>query len=504
MKLQFKIQKYQTDAVEAVVKVFQGQPNAGHVSYKVDMGKGKTYVMSDGRQIEQKKFDYDGDTGYRNGDIMLSDADLLKNIKSVQSNGNIHLSHELSQKLGHCQLDIEMETGTGKTYVYIKTMFELNKLYGWTKFIVVVPSIAIREGVEKSFNITQEHFMQLYGKKARHFVYNSDNLSKLEDFSTSADVNVMIINTQAFATSLNEGANNKAARIIYDKRDSFGSRRPVDVVAANRPIIIMDEPQKMSGDATQKGLKRFHPLFTLNYSATHKESHNPVYVLDALDAYNQKLVKRIEVVGFELRNLKGTDGYIYLQEIVLSKDKAPQARMEFEKQSKTGNISRNMKLFSAGDSLYFESGEMGQYEGFTITDICVDQVHPELSHVEFGNGESLRLNEVVGNVTADHKARIQIRETIRAHFRKEAELYHKNIKCLSLFFLDEVANYRQYDADGQQVLGRYGEIFEQEYMSVMNESLNLFSGSDYLTTSIRYPCRPPMPATSQSTRRVMP
>ena len=479
MKLKFKIQQYQTDAVESTVGVFSGQPNLGLLEYKVD--KGKVYVEVNGKRVEQKGvFDDENDTGYKNGAIVLTEQDLLDNIHHIQTDNNIHLSSEVAKKLGACQLDIEMETGTGKTYVYIKTMFELNKRYGWTKFIVVVPSIAIREGVKKSFDITQDHFMELYGKKARYFIYNSDNLNQIDTFSQSADINVMIINTQAFNTSLKEGANSKAARIIYDKRDEFGSRRPIDVIAANNPIIILDEPQKMGGAATQTALARFNPLFTLNYSATHKESHNPIYVLDALDAYNQKLVKKIEVVGFELKNLKGTDSYIYLADIILSKDKAPKARLEIEIQNKSGNIKRDYKNVSEGDDLYSLSGEMEQYKGYVVTEIRVDSMNGSRSHVVFGNGTTLYVKDVQGNITADHKARIQIRETIKAHFRKEAALFKRGIKCLSLFFIDEVANYRKYDEDGNQVLGRYGEIFEQEYMDELNENQNMFN-PDYMS-----------------------
>lgn len=479
MKLKFKIQQYQTDAVENVVRVFDGQPNQGLLEYKIDHGH--VYVENNGKRVEVKELKYDEeDTGYKNGEVVLDEETLLKNIHQIQTENNIRLSNDLVKKLGHCQLDVEMETGTGKTYVYIKTMFELNKRYGWTKFIVVVPSVAIREGVKKSFDITTDHFMELYGKKARYFIYNSDSLGDIDTFSQSADISVMIINTQAFNTSLKEGAKNKAARIIYDKRDNFRSRKPIDVIAANRPIIILDEPQKMGGAATQTALARFNPLFTLNYSATHKEAHNPVYVLDALDAYNQKLVKKIEVVGFELKNLKGTDGYLYFADIILSKDKAPQARMEMEIQNKSGNIKRDYKNLSEGDDLFFISGEMEQYKGFVVTEIHVDPLQPSRCSVTFGNGTVLYIKDVVGNVTADHKARIQIRETIKAHFRKEAQLFKRGIKCLSLFFIDEVANYRQYDEEGNQVLGRYGELFEQEYMAELNEQMNMFN-PDYMS-----------------------
>lgn len=474
MKLQFKIQQYQTDAVESTVDIFNGQPNQGLLEYKIDQGK--VYVIDNGKRIEQKGMGFsEYDTGYKNGDIVLSEGELLKNIHQIQTQNNIHLSSEVIKRLGACQLDIEMETGTGKTYVYIKTMFELNKRYGWTKFIVVVPSIAIREGVKKSFDITKDHFMELYGKKARYFVYNSDNLNQIDTFSQSADISVMIINTQAFNTSLKEGAKNKYARIIYDPRDEFGSRKPIDVIAANRPIIILDEPQKMGGAATQTALARFNPLFTLNYSATHRETHNPVYVLDALDAYNQKLVKKIEVVGFELRNLKGTESYIYFDSVLLSKNEPPMVHLEIDVQSKSGNIKRAYKNVSEGDDLFYLSGEMEQYRGYMLTEI--DPLHGKAI---FGNGKTLNVKDIQGNITADHKARIQIRETIKAHFRKESALFKRGIKCLSLFFVDEVANYRQYDDDGNQQLGRYGEIFEQEYMDELNNNQNMFD-SDYMS-----------------------
>ncbi len=473
MKLQFKIQQYQTDAVESTVDIFNGQPNQGLLEYKMDQGK--VYVIDNGKRIEQKGMGFsEYDTGYKNGDIVLSEEELLKNIHQIQTQNNIHLSSEVIKHLGACQLDIEMETGTGKTYVYIKTMFELNKRYGWTKFIVVVPSIAIREGVKKSFDITQDHFMELYGKKARYFVYNSDNLNQIDTFSQSADISVMIINTQAFNTSMKEGAKNKYARIIYDKRDEFGSRRPIDVIAANRPIIILDEPQKMGGAATQTALARFNPLFTLNYSATHRETHNPVYVLDALDAYNQKLVKKIEVVGFELRNLKGTESYIYFDSVVLSKNEPPMVRLEIDVQSKSGNIKRAYKNVGEGDDLFYLSGEMEQYRGYMLTEI--DPLHGKAI---FGNGVTLNVKDIQGNITADHKARIQIRETIKAHFRKESALFKRGIKCLSLFFVDEVANYRQYDEDGNQQLGRYGELFEEEYMDELNTNQNMYD-PDYM------------------------
>ena len=478
MKFNFKIQQYQTDAVDAVVKVFNGQGFHDKINYIRDRGIiEKTYGI-DGEviaQIEQISFDTNGgkveaddidefsDTGYKNELVELSDEQLLQNIQALQSQNNIKLSSSLIKDLGRCSLDIEMETGTGKTYVYIKTMFELNKKYGWSKFIVVVPSIAIREGVKKTFEITADHFMEHYGKKARFFIYNSSNLNQLDNFSSSSGINAMIINTQAFASSLKEDGRSKEARIIYSKRDEFGSRRPIDVIKANRPIIILDEPQKMGGDVTQKALKNFNPLFSLNYSATHAKQHNLIYVLDALDAFNKKLVKKIEVKGFEVKNFRGTDSYLYLEQIVLSSKKPPMAKIELEI-GYNKSINRETRILSVGDDLYYVSWEMEQYKGYTISEI-----DPLRGTVTFTNGEVIKAGDVLGDVSENDMRRIQIRETILSHFEKEEKLFNMGIKCLSLFFIDEVAKYRQYDENGDEVLGEYGQMFEQEYINVLND-----------------------------------
>ena len=472
MKFNFKIQQYQTDAVDAVVKVFKGQGFHDKVSFIRDLGKMTEPVQQQLSFVMQDEFgetdDPSNDTGYKNELIELSDDQLLHNIQELQSQNNIKLSPSLVKDLGRCSLDIEMETGTGKTYVYIKTMFELNKRYGWSKFIVVVPSIAIREGVKKSFEITAEHFMEHYGKKARFFVYNSSDLNKLDSFSSGSGINVMIINTQAFASSLKEDGKSKEARIIYSKRDEFQSRRPIDVIKANRPIIILDEPQKMGGDVTQKALKNFNPLFTLNYSATHAKQHNLVYVLDALDAFNKRLVKKIEVKGFEVKNFRGTDKYLFLEQIILSSKKPPMARIELEI-GYNKSINRETRILGVGDDLYYKSEEMEQYKGYVISEI-----DPFSGTVTFTNGEVIKTGEVVGDVSEKDMRRIQIRETILSHFEKEEKLFNMGIKTLSLFFIDEVAKYRQYDENGDEVLGEYGVMFEEEYISVLNTYITMF------------------------------
>ncbi len=472
MKFNFKIQQYQTDAVDAVVKVFKGQGFHDKVSFIRDLGKVTEPVQQQLSFVMQDEYgetdDPSNDTGYKNELIELSDDQLLHNIQELQSQNNIKLSPSLVKDLGRCSLDIEMETGTGKTYVYIKTMFELNKRYGWSKFIVVVPSIAIREGVKKSFEITAEHFMEHYGKKARFFVYNSSDLNKLDSFSSGSGINVMIINTQAFASSLKEDGKSKEARIIYSKRDEFQSRRPIDVIKANRPIIILDEPQKMGGDVTQKALKNFNPLFTLNYSATHAKQHNLVYVLDALDAFNKRLVKKIEVKGFEVKNFRGTDKYLFLEQIILSSKKPPMARIELEI-GYNKSINRETRILGVGDDLYYKSEEMEQYKGYVISEI-----DPFSGTVTFTNGEVIKTGEVVGDVSEKDMRRIQIRETILSHFEKEEKLFNMGIKTLSLFFIDEVSKYRQYDENGDEVLGEYGVMFEEEYISVLNTYITMF------------------------------
>ena len=470
MKFKFKIQGYQTNAVENTTAIFIGQPNRDPSKYRRDLGK-----LPDGTMREMLE-----DDGYRNADVELSSKQLLENLHSVQTAAGVPLSKSLSKidGLGAVNLDVEMETGTGKTYVYIKTMFEHNKLYGWSKFIIVVPSIAIREGVAKSFRMLEEHFMEQYGKKARWFVYNSSNLNQLDQFSQDAGLNVMIINTQAFAASLKEGGRSKESRIIYSKRDEFASRRPIDVIAANRPIIIMDEPQKMEGAATQAALKKFNPLFVLNYSATHRTKHDIVYALDVLDAYRERLVKRIKVIGFEMKNLRGTSGYMYLDNIILSPNKPPMARISIEVKSASGEPRRLFKTMGVGDSLFVESKELEQYRGFDIAEIFPGSATQPTAYVSFTNGVTLRKGDVVGDSNLLHLQRVQIRETIKAHFEKERQLFKKGIKCLSLFFIDEVAKYRQYDDDNQPVKGVFQQIFEEEYARLVNEEFHIFD-EDY-------------------------
>ena len=389
MKLKFKTQAYQTSAVQAVVDCFKGQvPHHGGVRYRLDPGSQKATPASPQAALELEAASSEAaaekEAAFRNADFTLSEIALLDNIRAVQHSQNLPVSDALVKiKVAKINLDIEMETGTGKTYCYIKTIFELNKQYGWSKFIIVVPSIAIREGVAKSLGITAEHFLETYQKKARFFIYNSKQLHHLESFSSDAGINVMVINVQAFSA---RSADN---RRIYDVLDDFQSRKPIDVISANRPILILDEPQKMEGAATLKSLEEFKALMVLRYSATHKTTHNKIHRLDALDAYNQKLVKKIAVRGIAVKGLAGTAGYLYLQSIEISSKKPPEARVEFEQKLAGGNIKRVVRKLSKGDNLFDLSNGLDQYRnGFVVTDINANS-----DTLSFTNGVELTVGD---------------------------------------------------------------------------------------------------------------
>jgi type III restriction enzyme len=453
MKLKFKQQSYQTDAVNAVVECFTGQPKSRGFKYAIDPGREEP-----GSSLALSGLESDG---FANDRIVLSPRQLLESLQAVQRRQNLPISSELS-KTTVCDVnfDIEMETGTGKTYCYIKTMFEMNQDYGWSKFIVVVPSIAIREGVVQSFKDMAEHFLEQYGKRARYFVYNSKQLHNLESFSSDAGINVMIINVQAF------NARGEDARRIYLELDDFQSRRPIDVIKKNRPILILDEPQKMEGRATTEKLAEFDPLMILRYSATHKIEHNKVHRLDAIDAYNQKLVKKIAVRGITVKGLAGTNAYLYLESIKIATTKPPQALAELEIQQKSG-IKRVFRMLRKSDNLYDLSDGLDQYRGFVVSDInAIDNT------ITFSNGVVLGAGEATGDVSEASLRRIQIREAIKAHFEKEKRLFAQGIKVLSLFFIDEVAKYRSYNQAGEQA-GEYAKVFEEEYNVQISEVLTL-------------------------------
>lgn len=465
MKLKFKHQKFQSDAAKAVCDCFTGQPYISAVNYKIDTG----FIPQ--KSIEQQKLELI-DIGFKNHPIVpyLSENIILDNIAKIQRYNQIEPSKQLE---GRYNLTIEMETGTGKTYTYIKTMYELYKNYGWTKYIIVVPSIAIREGVYKSFQITQEHFAEEYGKKIKFFIYNSSKLNDIDQFASDGGLNVMIINSQAFNAS---GAN---ARKIRMELDSFRSRKPIDVIAATNPILIIDEPQSVEGEATKAKLKEFNPLITLRYSATPKEKYNLIYRLDAMEAYNKKLVKKIAVKGITVSGNTGTSGYVYLQDIRLFPDKNPMAVMEFDYKGAAG-IRKVVKTLKEGDNLYALSNGLDEYKnGYTIT-----KIDGRDNSVEFINGMKICIGSVTGAINEDMIRRLQIRETILSHIARERGLFYKGIKVLSLFFIDEVAKYKQYDKDNNELNGIYARLFEEEYENIIG-NLQLRLGEDAYINYLR-------------------
>jgi len=433
MRLRFKVQRYQTEAVHAVADCFDGQP-------------GRHWASHHGA----------------NAEIALSPAQLLANIRAVQRERGLPLSAELAQSPaaavpGTPNLDVEMETGTGKTYVYIKTIMELNKRYGWSKFIVVVPSIAIREGVRASFAVTAQHFLQAYGGRPRAFSYDSRRLHELDRFSSDAGVQVLIINIQAF------NAAGQESRRIYQVLDDFQSRRPIDVISAARPVVIIDEPQKLGSARSLEALSLLNPLMILRYSATHRVEHNKVHRLGALDAYQQRLVKKIAVRGITVQGLPGAAAYLYLDAIETVKGARPRARLELEVRTAAG-IRRQLKRLGPGADLYQAAGGIEAYRGLRIADIDAGR-----DVIELSGGNVIAVGQATADMTEDARRRIQIREVIRAHLDKERELFPMGIKVLSLFFIDEVARYRDYHRADTR--GEYARVFAAEYAEQVSDRL---------------------------------
>lgn len=469
MKIKFKEQGFQIDAVNAVVNCFAGQKlQVNHFTLQRSADLIKQAKQKAHRDIQQSFNDsFFEDIGYRNSPLRITSEQLLKNIQQVQKNGNIIENHTLDNvpgaNIGY-NLTIDMETGTGKTYAYIRTMYELHKNYGWSKYIIVVPSIAIREGIHKSFDMTEEHFQEIYGHKINRFIYDSTRPQDIESFAADNRIGVMIINSQAFASRAESHLR------IYQELDQFGSRKPIELISKTNPILIIDEPQAVGriGSAALEKMKEFTPLFTLRYSATHAEVYNKIYRLDALDAYKMQLVKKIQVKGINFKGTTGTSGYLYLEYIQYSTNKAPVAVVEFEVRSGQG-VRRVRRHLEQGADLYQLSGEMPAYKNMTITEINGYQNKIVIA------GQEIYPGDVVNNNEDDSLfRRIQIRETIKSHLEKEKQMYSQGVKVLSLFFIDKVSKYRLYDEDGEPQPGEYAQIFEEEYAKAVNEYIDLF------------------------------
>ena len=522
MKLQFKHQQFQADAAAAVVDLFKGMPRSTR-DYIFDRGEDKKGDL---------KVDSEQAFGNMSWDRFVAPEVIASRIKALQQQHFLPASNEgeLQYSAGNpLNLTIEMETGVGKTYTYIKTIYELNRAYGWSKFIVVVPSIAVREGVYKSFAVTQEHFALEYPQQALHyFVYNSAQLSEIDSFARDNDVQVMIINAQAF------NSQNQDARIITTVSDSFQSRAPIDVIKATNPIVILDEPQSIEGNKTKEALKLFNPLLILRYSATHRTIQNMVYRLDAQDAYNQLLVKRIAVKGIAVQGSNASRGYVFVQDVIPTKQ-GPMATISFEQKSKkTGRVKMVTRQVYCptksmpGFNLYENSNGLAEYQdGFVISDIvCAQERHDDSladasaqdvatsvadeaevllqpqyadddssataaaatatgaavrgrgarrsseSYVEFENHLRLYVGEVnCAQADEDLLRKLQIQETIRTHFERERQLFPHGIKVLTLFFIDKVSNYREYDDKGNALAGKYAQMFEKAYKECLEAEI---------------------------------
>ena len=457
MKLQYKQQRFQADAAKAVVDVFAGQPYLTS-SYMIDYGSSAA-----GQTVKG----FDEFVGWRNEPIVpeLSSETILKNLQNVQKANQLNISDHLE---GKYNLTIEMETGVGKTYTYIKTMYELNRAYGWSKFIIVVPSIAIREGVYKTFQTTEEHFAEVYSKKIRYFIYNSAQLTEIDRFASDNSINVMIINSQAF------NAKGEAHQRIYKKLDEFRSRRPIDIIAKTNPVVIIDEPQSVEGARTKERLKEFNALMTLRYSATPREQYNLVYRLDAMDAYNKKLVKKISVKGISKSGTESGNGFVYLEGINLS-EKDPTATITFNCTG-ANSVKKVTRKVSEGFNLYPNSNNLEEYRNNYV----VSRIDGRDNHIEFVNGIKIFAGDISGKVDDNELRRIQIRETIISHIEREQQLYRKGIKVLSLFFIDQVDHYRQYDENGNPRNGIFAQMFEEEYENVVGNLLRQFNDEDYM------------------------
>ncbi|WP_419602306.1 DEAD/DEAH box helicase family protein, partial [Thiolapillus sp.] len=442
---------YQQKAIESVVALFEGQPLANE-TYSVSIG-----TQDGGSQLSLGDEEFSNIAAVAN-QLVLTDELLLENLHKIQEDNNIPLQPELA---GH-HFSVEMETGTGKTYVYLRTLFELNKRYGFTKFIVVVPSIAIREGVQKSLEVMREHFKELYDQVPYDsFVYDPKRLGQVRQFATSNKIQLMVINIQAF---------DKARAIMNQENDRLSGVRPIDFIRAACPIMIIDEPQSVEGDTRKMQTKRsqalesLNPLCTLRYSATHKNPYNLLYVLNPIDAYDLRLVKRIEVAS-----LVGEDGFnsTFVGLKSVDNSKGIKARLQINVDEPAGP-KKKILTFKQGDDLYLKSKERQEYQhGWLVANISCE---PGLEYVEFSNGQVVRLGEELGGL-GDELMRAQVHETVEQHLKKEHAVRGKGIKVLSLFFIDKVANYRVYRDDGVTSLGKIGRWFEEAYNELTQKPL---------------------------------
>ena len=476
MKIQFDANlDYQRDAIESVTGVFAGQEIC-----QTNFTVAPLHSWEEGSLFHGIQEDTLG-IGNR---LRLLDEDIHANIRKIQLKNGLAPSESFDSKYG-IHLTVEMETGTGKTYVYLRTVFEMNRLYGFTKFIIVVPSIAIKEGVQKSLEITATHFKELYENVAfDYFTYDSSKLSDVRNFATSPDIQIMVINIDAFRKSFSDPEQENKANIIHRAHDRMTVAKPIEFIQQTNPIVIVDEPQSVdTTDKSKEAIASLNPMCTLRYSATHVEKHHMLYKLDSVDAYEQKLVKQIEVAGIEVK-----DGHnkAFIKLVSVNNKKSPiSAKIEIDARLKNGSIKRKEVTVTSGadllDARY--SGGRDVYDGYIIDDIYCEQGNEYISFTS--KPDILKLGQALGEVDPDEFKRLQIRKTIEEHLDKEMRLRPQGIKVLSLFFIDKVANYRWYDEDGNPQKGKFALMFEEEYDRAIRKPKysQLFEGADLDTAA---------------------
>jgi type III restriction enzyme len=449
MKIQFDPNlEYQQDAIKSVTDIFEGQE-----------------VCSSNFSVPS--FDNNGlynnetELGYGNK-LHLLDDEILENLNAIQLRNGL----EHSKKLPSKDFTVEMETGTGKTYVYLKSIFEMHQLYGFTKFIIVVPSIAIKEGVNKSLEITQEHFKAAFQNTPYdYFTYNSANLEQVRSFATNDYIQIMVINIDAFRRSFSDPSKETKANIIHRTNDRLSGYKPIEFIRSTNPIVIIDEPQSVDTTSKSKeAIESLNPLCTIRYSATHREKHHMVYKLDPVDAYDKQLVKQIEVAEFKVED---GNNKAYIKLVSVDNKKSPiTAKVEIDVM-KSGSVSRKKITVKQGADLFDSSGGRDIYSGYIINDIYCEE---GAEYIDFtSKPEIVELGLAIGGVDEDERKRLQIRKTIEEHLDKELRLTKQGIKVLSLFFTDKVANYRWYDEEGNAQQGKYAKMFEEEYAALIKK-----------------------------------
>ncbi|MFV0249309.1 MAG: type III restriction-modification system endonuclease [Tenacibaculum sp.] len=447
MKLKFERNlEYQQEAIKAIADIFKGQEVC------------KTnFTVAPLQNTDGQASMFNTDLGVGNK-LSLLDEELLENVQKIQLRNGLKQTQALTSK----DFSVEMETGTGKTYVYLRTIFEMNQKYGFTKFTIVVPSIAIKEGTNKSLEITKDHFKGIYDNvNYDFFTYDSSRLEQVRSFAVNDYIQIMVINIDAFRKSFTDPTKETSANIIHRTNDKLSGYKPIDYISSTNPVVIIDEPQSVDTTSKSKeAINSLNPLCSLRYSATHKDKHNLMYKLDSVDAYEQKLVKQIEVASIEVENVHNQ---AYIKFLKVDNKKGLRAYVEVDS-FKNRKITRERKWVKQGIDLYEDITKREVYEGYIIKDISAE---PGNEYLDFtSRPDFLKLGQVIGSVDDDLIKRKQISKTIEEHLNKELILNQKGIKVLSLFFLDKVSNYRIYDEDGNASNGKYAQMFEEEYQKL--------------------------------------